>query len=287
MSAALMTSVPIASPLLATRALTLRAGSRTLVEGLTLDIGAGEIWCVAGANGAGKTTLICALAGLREAASGHVEVDGVTLRDWPPVQLAQRRALMPQDVRDAFSASVLDTVLLNRYPHLAGWGWESDDDRAAAHTALATLGLEAFAERDVLSLSGGERQRVALAAVLCQDAPLLLLDEPLAHLDLHRQIACLDALTQWVRMDSRAVVLSCHDLNLARRFATHALLLDGRGGFHAGPVREVLTAERASDAFGHALVLIRDGPHEALVPALGSANGAANGSTNESSPTPR
>ncbi|WP_042296858.1 ABC transporter ATP-binding protein [Paraburkholderia bannensis] len=260
-----------ANALLATQALTLRAGTRTLVENLTQCFGAGEIWCVAGANGAGKTTLIATLAGLRAPAAGHVEIDGMALRDWKPVQLAQRRALMPQDVRDAFSASVLDIVLLNRYPHLAGWGWDSDEDRAAAHAALAQLGLEAFAARDVLSLSGGERQRVALAAVLCQAAPLLLLDEPLAHLDLHHQIACLEALRQWVRVDARSVVLSCHDLNLARRYATHALLLDGRGGCWAGPVRDVLTAERASEAFGHPLTLIRDGPHEALVPALGHA----------------
>ncbi|WP_321879215.1 ABC transporter ATP-binding protein [Paraburkholderia bannensis] len=260
-----------ANALLATHALTLRAGSRTLVENLTQCFGAGEIWCVAGANGAGKTTLIATLAGLRAPAAGHVEIDGIALRDWKPVHLAQRRALMPQDVRDAFSASVLDIVLLNRYPHLAGWGWDSDEDRAAAHAALAQLGLEAFAARDVLSLSGGERQRVALAAVLCQAAPLLLLDEPLAHLDLHHQIACLEALRQWVRVDARSVVLSCHDLNLARRYATHALLLDGCGGCWAGPVLDVLTAERASEAFGHPLTLIRDGPHEALVPALGRA----------------
>ncbi|WP_322042872.1 ABC transporter ATP-binding protein [Paraburkholderia sp. J67] len=260
------------APLLSTHALTLRVGARTLVEGLTQQFGAGEIWCVAGANGAGKTTLISALAGLRTSAAGHVEVDGIALRDWPPARLAQRRALMPQDVRDAFSASVLDIVLLNRYPYLAGWGWESDVDRDAAHAALARLGLEAFAARDVLSLSGGERQRVALAAVLCQDAPLLLLDEPLAHLDLHHQIACLEALRQWVGVEARTVVLSCHDLNLARRYATHALLLDGKGGCCAGPVREVLTAARASEAFGHPLVLIRDGPHEALVPALEQAS---------------
>ncbi|QGZ60866.1 ABC transporter ATP-binding protein [Paraburkholderia acidisoli] len=259
-------------PLIATRALTLKAGARTLVDSLTHRVHAGEIWCVAGANGAGKTTLIGALAGLHAGAAGQVEVDGVELRDWSPVQLARRRALMPQDVRDAFSASVLDTVLLNRYPHLSGWGWEGADDRAAAHAALATLGLEAFAARDVLSLSGGERQRVALAAALCQAAPLLLLDEPLAHLDLHHQIACLEALTQWVRAEAeaarRAIVFSCHDLNLARRYATHALLLDGRGGHHAGRVREVLTPERASAALGHPLVLIREGAHEALVPAL-------------------
>ncbi|WP_322059328.1 ABC transporter ATP-binding protein [Paraburkholderia sp. J63] len=257
-----------AKPLLAVHALTLRAGARTLVEGLTQRFEAGEIWCVAGANGAGKTTLIATLAGLRESAAGQVDVDGVALRDWPPVRLAQRRALMPQDVRDAFSASVLDTVLLNRYPHLAGWGWESEDDRAAAHAALAMLGLETFAARDVLSLSGGERRRVALAAVLCQDAPLLLLDEPLAHLDLHHQIACLEALAHWVNTGSRTVVFSCHDLNLARRYATHALLLDGRGGCFAGPVREVLTAERASAALGHPLRLIREGAHEALVAAF-------------------
>ena len=107
-------------------------------------------------------------------------------------------------------------------------------------------GLAAFAARDVLSLSGGERQRVALAAALCQDAPLLLLDEPLSHLDLHHQIDCLEALTAWTRdrIETRTVIFSCHDLNLARRFATHALLLDGAGHAHAGPVRDVLTPER-------------------------------------------
>ena len=262
------------APRLATHALTLRVGARTLVEALTLSCHAGEVWCVAGANGAGKTTLLGALAGLHPGAAGHVEVDGRALADWTSAELAQRRALMPQDVHDAFSASVLDVVLLNRYPHLSGWGWERDADRVAAHAALATLGLEGLAARDVLSLSGGERQRVALAAVLCQAAPLLLLDEPLSHLDLHHQIACLEALARWVSMDARAVVFSCHDLNLARRYATHALLLDGRGGYYAGPVREVLTPERASDAFGHDLVLIRDGEHEALVPALVPAFGS-------------
>jgi iron complex transport system ATP-binding protein len=256
------------APLLAAHTLTLRVGARTLVDSLTQVFAAGEIWCVAGANGAGKTTLIGALAGLREPTAGHVEVDGVALTQWAPVRLAQRRALMPQDSRDAFSASVLDTVLLNRYPYLSGWGWEGEADRASARAALAALGLEALAARDVLSLSGGERQRVALAAALCQGAPLMLLDEPLAHLDLHHQIACLEALSHWVGSDARTVLFSCHDLNLARRFCTHALLLDGRGGFHAGPVRDVLTPERASAAFGHPLVLIREGDHEALVPAL-------------------
>jgi iron complex transport system ATP-binding protein len=248
--------------------ITLRAGSRTLVDGLTQRIGAGEMWCIAGPNGAGKTTLINVLAGLTQPASGTVALDHRALAAWRAADLAQARALMPQALHDAFSASVLDTVLLNRFPYLTGWGWESAGDRAAAHAALDRLGLADFAARDVLTLSGGERQRVALAAVLCQHAPLLLLDEPLAHLDLHHQIDCLNALSQATHAENRTVIFSCHDLNLARRFSTHALLLDGRGHAHAGAVGDVLTPERASAAFGYPLTLIRDGAHEALVPVM-------------------
>jgi iron complex transport system ATP-binding protein len=257
----------VSEPVLSAQRLTLRAGARTLLDAFTHTFYAGEIWCIAGPNGAGKTTLLSALAGLLQPSAGHVELDGARLADWPSLPLAQRRALMPQSAPDAFSASVLDIVMLNRFPHLTGWGWEREADREAAHAALDLLGLAAFAARDVLSLSGGERQRVALAAVLCQDAPLLLLDEPLSHLDLHHQIDCLDALATWTREPRRTVMFSCHDLNLARRFATHALLLDGAGGAYAGPVHDVLTPTLASRAFGYPLILIRDGEHEALIPA--------------------
>ncbi|GAB2919621.1 ABC transporter ATP-binding protein [Paraburkholderia jirisanensis] len=262
--------------MLSAQRITLRAGARTLLADFTHTFYPGESWCIAGPNGAGKTTLLATLAGLRRPAAGQVEIDGMPVHDWPPVRLAQRRALLPQTAHDAFSASVLDVVLLNRFPHLSGWGWERAEDRAAAHEALAQLGLAEFAARDVLSLSGGERQRVALAATLCQQAPLMLLDEPLTHLDLHHQIGCLEALAAWsreadrtpLRTSLRTLLFSCHDLNLARRFATHALLLDGAGGAYAGPVRDVLTPARASRAFGYPLTLIRDGDDEALVPAL-------------------
>jgi iron complex transport system ATP-binding protein len=252
-----------------TRAAT-RAAARVLIADLTLTFAPGELWCIAGPNGAGKTTLIAAMAGVSKTASHAISLDGRVLSAWGASELARRRALMPQATHDAFSATVLDTVMLNRFPHLTGWGWESDADRAAAHAALDMLGLAEFASRDVLSLSGGERQRVALAATLCQDASLLLLDEPLAHLDLHHQIDCLEALRTWVRLNQRSVIFSCHDLNLARRFATHALLLDGAGHAHAGPVCDVLTPERAGAAFGYPLTLIQQDGHEALVPVMRS-----------------
>lgn len=263
-----MSAAPaVSAPICAARGLTLRAGSRTLLDGFTRAFGPGELWCVAGPNGACKTTLIETLAGLRAPAAGHAEIDARPLAAWPVERLARRRALMTQAQHDAFGASVLDTVLLGRFPYLSGWGWEGADDRAAARAALDALGLDALAARDVRTLSGGERQRVALAAALCQDVPLLLLDEPFAHLDLHHQADCLSALSAWLAAGPRCVILSCHDLNLARRFASHVLLLDGHGGAAAGAAREVLTPERASRAFGYPLVLIAQDGHEALLPA--------------------
>lgn len=268
------------TPLLQTHALTLRAGERVLVDWLDLAVAAGECWCLAGPNGAGKTTLLSTLAGLRPvqatssrdaaiAGSGRVEIEGKSLAQWRPAPLAKVRALMPQQTRDAFGATALEVVLAGRHPYLAQgrWGaWESDEDIAAAMAALAQVGMEDFAARDVTTLSGGERQRVSLAAVLAQATPLLLLDEPVSHLDLHHQIDALEQLARHAQRDDAAVIFSCHDLNLARRFATHALLLDGRGGWRAGPVGEVLSAEYCSDAFGYPLRLIRDGNDEALVP---------------------
>ncbi|HTJ93500.1 MAG TPA: ABC transporter ATP-binding protein [Pararobbsia sp.] len=248
----------------------LRAGARVLVDKLSLRAECGQIWCIAGPNGAGKTTLIDVIAGLREPAAGEIRLDGRTLRQWPRETLARRRALMPQATHDAFGATVLETVLIGRHPWLGGWGWEGHADLEIAQQALDALDIGALAQRDITTLSGGERQRVALAAALCQQAPLLLLDEPLAHLDPRHQIDCLRVLQQWVLDESerRMGVFSCHDLNLARAFATHAVLFDGAGAALCGPVLEVLTPEHASEAFGFPLVLLSDGERKMLVPRL-------------------
>ncbi|RKP56698.1 ABC transporter ATP-binding protein [Pararobbsia silviterrae] len=265
----------------------LRAGTRVLADDLSLRIGAGQIWCVAGPNGAGKTTLIDVVAGLRAPAAGRIVVDGAPLAQWQAEPLARRRALMPQATHDAFGATVLETVLIGRYPWLGGWGWERDADREIARDALHALDIDALAQRDITTLSGGERQRVALAAALCQQAPLLLLDEPLAHLDLRHQIDCLRVLERWVAdaREQRTVIFSCHDLNLARTFATHAMLFDGAGAVVCGPVRDVLTPEHASRAFGFPLVLLGDGERDMLVPHLGTPTPTPT-STPASTPTP-
>lgn len=251
--------------LLQAEGLTLSAGSRFLLDDLSFTVAPGQIWAVLGPNGSGKSTLLHTLAGVAEPLAGRLQLGGRPLAAWPPGEAACLRGLLPQALNDSFSASVLEIVLIGRHPHLARWAWEGEGDVAIARAALAAMDLAAFEARDVLTLSGGERQRVALAALLAQDPLLLLLDEPLAHLDLHHQLMLLAHLQHLALQKGRAVVFSVHDLNLALRFATHAIVL-GPQGHRAGPAAEVLDAAVLAAAFGHGLRRVQVGERWLFIP---------------------
>jgi iron complex transport system ATP-binding protein len=264
----------MACPALSLQGLRLRAGSRSLAEGLDLTIRAGELWCVVGPNGVGKSTLMGVMAGLRPPDGGAVTLDAQPLARIAPAALALRRALLPQAVHDTFSMRVRDAVAVGRHPHLSGWGWSGGRDDAVVTAVMHELDLDALAERDVLTLSGGERQRVSLAAMLAQQAPLMLLDEPLAHLDLRHQIMVLETLSRMARAGHHAIVLILHDLNLARRYATHALLMSEDTHCLHGPAAQVLTPAHCSRALRTPVVSVSDGAHTALI-----ANGATSTDT--------
>jgi len=251
--------------LLQTQALKISAGSRTLIESLDLKVHGGELWCVMGPNGSGKTTLLHTLAGLRPLQGGSVALKGRALADWPSGELARLRGLLPQTQHDAFSAAAIDVVLLGRHPHLGRWAWESASDRRAAAAALKAMDLEALADHDVTTMSGGERQRVGIAALLAQDPPLLLLDEPVAHLDLHHQVTMLDRLRRLAHERGRAIVMSIHDLNLAARFATHALVLGPGAMLRQGPAESTMNEVVLSAAFGHPVASERFGNRTVFV----------------------
>ena len=253
-------------PLLALRGIGIRAGVRRLVEDLDLEIRAGETWCVLGPNGSGKSTLLHVMAGLRAPESGTVELFGRPYAEWHPRAAARTRGLLLQGRSDAFSASVLETVLVGRHPHVGRFGWEGEEDRRIAADAIARMDLAAAVDRDVLTLSGGERQRAALAALLAQDPLLFLLDEPTAHLDLAHQATLFEHLRELTRTAGRSVVFATHDCNLAARFATHALLVCGEGRTRAGKVADVLQAQTLSELFGFPLAWLRSEGAEGFVP---------------------
>jgi iron complex transport system ATP-binding protein len=248
------------------RELRVRAGARVLIERLDLDIRSGESWCVLGPNGSGKSSLLHTLAGLRAPDAGSIALFGTPLPRWDLRAAARRRGLLLQDHSDAFSAGVLETVLVGRHPHIGRFGWESEDDRRRATDALARVDLSAFAERDILTLSGGERQRVALAALLAQDPDMFLLDEPTAHLDLAHQAGVFEHLASLTCEQNRSIVFATHDCNLAVRFATHALLLDGHGGVVSGAARAVLDSDRLSGLYGFPLAWAHSAQGSGFVP---------------------
>jgi iron complex transport system ATP-binding protein len=254
------------APLLEAQDLWLRVGGRTLVRELSFSLGAGEVWCMLGPNGAGKSTFLHTAVGLREPQGGVLRLAGKALGDWSVAEAARQRGFLPQTFHDAFSASVLESVMLGRHPYLSRWQWEGADECEIASAALRAVDLGGFEQRDVLTLSGGERQRVALAALLAQDAPLLLLDEPVSHLDLHHQVLVLQHLERLTRGRGKGVLFTVHDLNLAMRFASHALLLTPRGTVRHGPIGEVMTEAVLRDAFGHGVTRIEAAGRTLFVP---------------------
>jgi iron complex transport system ATP-binding protein len=232
----------------------LRAGAmvhgRVLFDGLSFAIEAGQRWVVLGPNGAGKSSLLAALAGVFRSSAGRICLQGRDIGSWRPEALADWRAWCPQFWTDPFPASVIETACLAAQ---RGAWWSADAvDEDAARQVLAELDLTSFAQADVRQLSGGERQRVAVATAMLQGAPLLLLDEPASHLDLAHQQLLLGVLMRHAAQRG-AVVASLHDINLAWDLATHAVLIDGRGGVYAGPRDAVICAPLLTAAFGVAV----------------------------------
>ena len=244
----------------------LKAGSRTLLENLNWRIGEGECWSIIGRNGAGKSTLLRTLAGLRDPDAGHVTIQGRALIDWPLGALARQRAFLAQARHDAFSYRVIETVLSARHPYHDNHYWEGSDDQRIALASLAAMEVAHLAERDVRSLSGGERQRVAIAAMLAQDTPILLLDEPANALDLAHQVSVMGLLSKLCREQNKTVVMVGHDLNLSHGISSHALLMMGDGGWLAGSVAEVMQASILGDYLGHPIEIIEHGKRKIFIP---------------------
>jgi iron complex transport system ATP-binding protein len=244
------------SDLLVAHGLSLRVAGKAVCRDLELAIRGGESWALLGRNGVGKTTLLHHLAGLRDDHDGEITLGGDRLRGLAPRARARRVALLLQHSNPGFGASVLETVLAGRHPHLATLQWEGADDLAIARRAIDDLGLGGLASRSLTTLSGGELRRVEIARLLTQQCPLTLLDEPLNHLDLAHQATCLQVLEAQCVTPQRALLMVVHDLNAAYHACGHWLVLDGDGAWHAGP-RELLSDPALlSGAYGHPITRI-------------------------------
>lgn len=218
----------------------LSAGNRELIRALKLSLAPGQCWALLGRNGAGKTSLILALAGLRSPQSGRVALNGTPLAEYRRSELARRIAVLLQDEDTDFWGSVFDYVMLGRYPHSKSvWG-RDEEGAALARRRLAELDLADRSSQAYRTLSGGERQRARIAQVLLQDADILLLDEPLQHLDLRHQAQVMRSLSRCAA-DGKMVLAALHEPGHAARHCGFSLLLYDAGRASLGRSSDMLT----------------------------------------------
>jgi iron complex transport system ATP-binding protein len=222
-------------------------GGEQILDAVSASVEDGRLVGVVGPNGAGKSTLLRAMNGVVDPDAGTVLVDGEDVHGMDSKAASRRLATVPQDTHVSFDFTVEQTVEMGRHPHVPRFG--SDPDPDAVERAMERAEVTAFADRDVTSLSGGETQRVLLARALAQDAPVLLLDEPTASLDVNHQIRTLELVRGLADDAGRAVVAAIHDLDLAARYCDDLVLVADGCVLDSGNPADVLTPAAIREAF--------------------------------------
>jgi iron complex transport system ATP-binding protein len=213
--------------------------ARRLVDA-SLEIHEGEVLGLIGPNGAGKSTLLNAITGLL-ARSGRIRMGGQDLERLDSLQRARQIALQPQFIESVWALSVHDIVSMGRLP----WG---DTDQSVIRAVMQQANITAFANRHVNELSGGERARVWLARVLANQPLVLLVDEPVANLDIHYQQEVMQILQDYARA-GHAVMIAIHDLSLAARYCDRLCLMDKGRVVKTDSIEAVLDSEILSPVF--------------------------------------
>ncbi len=223
-------------------------GQRHILHDVSFNVQSGEVLALIGPNGAGKSTLIRAASGVIPY-TGHVRTNGDDFASLSPIQRAKYIATVPQAVSMPPAYTVWETVLLGRTPYLGFLGQPAQKDEEIARQSLQRVSALHFAERRVGELSGGEQQRILLARALCQSTPILLLDEPTAHLDLQYQVGLLELVTELAHKDHLAVLIALHDLNLAAHYADRIAMMVAGTIKAIGKPKDVLQPELIQEAY--------------------------------------
>ena len=223
--------------------LTVSYGSLTILDNLNVTVSPQQWLMVVGPNGAGKSTLVSSIAqGVPY--RGKILIDGQDVAHMKPKTAARLFGVLTQKHAVGYSFSVEEIVRLGRYAFTRGmFSGKSEEDEHKIEDALRLTGMETFRKQSALTLSGGELQRAFLAQLLAQDPKLLILDEPTNHLDLVYQKQIFGLINEWLKEPGRAVISVVHDLNLAKAYGTHAVLLDHGRCVSSGEVGGVLTAK--------------------------------------------
>jgi iron complex transport system ATP-binding protein len=231
---------------------------------ITLDIRPGCVTGLFGPNGSGKSTLLRCLNGALTPQSGSILLDGQSIDQFSPRELARKIAVVSQSLPENIPFTALQMVLLGRFAHWEFGGHETPEDRRIVRESLARVDAESLGDRPFEHLSGGERQRVILARALAQQAPVLLLDEPAAHLDITHQLE-LYRLARTLAAEGYTLLMVCHDLVIAPMFVDHAVLLKAGAVLASGPPRQAFHPTNLAEGFGCAIEIEWPPPNSACL----------------------
>jgi iron complex transport system ATP-binding protein len=225
---------------LACHSLDISIAGKHICGNLDFELEPGQFWGLLGPNGIGKTTLLKCMAGLTTPDSGTVLLENQVIDKLPRRAIARLLGMLQQHTVYVFDASVLETAMTGRHPHLSYWEREGPTDKQKALDAIRMVDLEGFEARSVTGLSGGEARRLAFASLMVQEPAILLLDEPTNHLDMKHQIRIMNQVENLVSQRQRCAMVALHDVNLAARYCSHVLMMFGGEDWQAGPVNELL-----------------------------------------------
>jgi iron complex transport system ATP-binding protein len=238
-----------------------------ILDGVSIDIVAGELLALVGPNGAGKSTLLSVLSGDVTPSTGSVRIDGRDIRSIRHIELARLRSVLTQENQVSFPFTVAEVVEMGRSP----WARTADrsDDETAIAEAIRATDVAHLAARRYTSLSGGEKARVSLARVLAQGTPTVFLDEPTAALDLRHQEEVMATAAVLARA-GRAVVVVVHDLSLAAAYADRVALIASGRLETVGTPAEVFTAERVERVYGLPVEVREQNGRPVILPVRGT-----------------
>ncbi len=246
------------SPTIEVKDLSFTYDKDQVLNHLNVQFRQGGLTSIVGPNGSGKSTLLKSMASTLAPHKNSVFIDGrdvVTLR---PKALAELVSVVPQTVHVDYAFSAFDIVLMGRHIHIKPLGQETAADLAFAEHAMVLTDTLRFKDRSILTLSGGERQRVILARAIAQDAPILLLDEPITYLDLNHQMELMHILRGLINSKNSTIVTVLHDLNFAMTYSDWVIVLKEGAIFAEGKPEAVLTKETIEAVYGVKVAIYKD-----------------------------
>jgi iron complex transport system ATP-binding protein len=226
-----------------------RYGSVKVLDDVSLSVKGGDFVGILGPNGSGKTTLLKSISRLLKPHKGTILLNEADIYSLKSIEVAKQMAVVPQDTSIGFNFAALDIVLMGRNPHMKRLQMESEKDLDVARKVMNLTNIWHLAERPINELSGGEKQRVIIARALAQEPKILLLDEPLTHLDIVNQLEIMDLVKDLCMKEKLVVLAVFHDFNLAARYCNSAIMINKGKIFSAGSLTEVLTSENIKSVF--------------------------------------